>query len=112
MMMNEQDVETTTRDDVILKGRRWTSSNGLEPRGTLAIAHGLGEHGGCYRHVVEAWGKAAAVDAIAFDFRGHGRSPGKRGVVVSHDELVLDLLAALEFAAVLLEHTDTAASRI
>ena len=95
----EQDVETTSRDGVLLKGRLWTRSNGASPRGTLVIAHGLGEHGGCYRHVVEALAEFAEIDAIAFDFRGHGRSPGRRGVVRCHDDLTLDLLASLEFAA-------------
>ena len=35
---------------------------------------------------------------IAVDFRGHGRSPGRRGVVRSYDELTDDLLNVLEWA--------------
>jgi alpha-beta hydrolase superfamily lysophospholipase len=37
-------------------------------------------------------------DFLAPDLRGHGRSPGRRGVVGRYDDLVSDLLAALEWA--------------
>jgi alpha-beta hydrolase superfamily lysophospholipase len=59
------------------------------------ISHGLGEHGACYRHVADALGHAAELDVLAFDFRGHGRSPGKRGLVRNYSELEGDLLGAL-----------------
>jgi acylglycerol lipase len=82
-------------DGTPLKAWCWSRPN---PRGVLVIAHGLGEHGGCYRHVADALGPAAGIDVLAFDFRGHGRSPGRRGLVRSYDELESDLRSALEWA--------------
>jgi alpha-beta hydrolase superfamily lysophospholipase len=62
------------------------------------VAHGFGEHGGCYRHVAEAIGPAADVDVVAPDLRGHGRSPGRRGVVSAYEDLVGDLRSVFEWA--------------
>ena len=95
--MIEEDVETHTADGLVLRGRRWSRPGGGETRGTLAIAHGLGEHVGCYRHIVESLGASAPLEAVGFDFRGHGRSPGRRGVVRSYEDLTLDLRACLAF---------------
>jgi len=38
------------------------------------------------------------VDVVAVDLRGHGRSPGRRGVVRHYEELTDDLSCALEWA--------------
>jgi alpha-beta hydrolase superfamily lysophospholipase len=65
----------------------------------LVVAHGFGEHGGCYRHVAEALGPAADVDVVSPDLRGHGRSPGRRGFVGDYAELVSDLRATVTWAA-------------
>ncbi|MEO6811408.1 MAG: lysophospholipase [Isosphaeraceae bacterium] len=88
-------VTLPTADGLALHGWHWPWPS---PRGVLIIAHGLGEHGGCYRHVAEALGPALGVDVLTFDFRGHGRSPGRRGVVRLYDELTTDLRAALTWA--------------
>jgi alpha-beta hydrolase superfamily lysophospholipase len=65
----------------------------------MVIAHGFGEHGGCYRHVAEVLGPALEIDLLAPDLRGHGRSPGRRGVVKTYDDLTVDLRSGLEWAA-------------
>lgn len=83
-------------DGLPLKAWLWTRP---EPRATLVLAHGLGEHAGCYQHVAEALGPACRIDVLAFDFRGHGRSPGKRGQVRSFDEYSSDLRGVLDWAA-------------
>ncbi len=90
-----EDVALRAADGVSLAARLWSTA---DPRAVAVIAHGFGEHGGCHdglaRHLVADPG----VDALAFDFRGHGRSAGKRGVVRRYDDLQLDLLAALDWA--------------
>jgi alpha-beta hydrolase superfamily lysophospholipase len=48
--------------------------------------------------VAEALGPALGIDILALDFRGHGRSPGRRGYVRRYGELVADLHAALGWA--------------
>lgn len=71
-----------------------------DPRGMLVVSHGLGEHSGGYAEFAE--GLAALpdlVDIFTFDYRGHGRSPGKRGVVRRYSDFVDDLRAAIDRAA-------------
>src|SRR4051812_3704051 len=68
-----RDVAITSPDGLRLHARHWPVSS---PRGVVVLAHGFGEHGGSYEHVVQAVGPAAGVDFVAVDFRGHGRSPG------------------------------------
>jgi alpha-beta hydrolase superfamily lysophospholipase len=65
----------------------------------VVVSHGFGEHGGCYRHVAEFLGPAVEAEVVAPDLRGHGRSPGRRGVVGHYDELTADLRAALSWVA-------------
>ena len=89
------DVSIPTPDGLVLLGRHWARPN---PRGVVIVAHGFGEHGGCYRHVAEALGPALEVDFVAPDLRGHGRSPGRRGVVGRYEELTSDLRAVLAWA--------------
>lgn len=84
-------------DGTPLHARCWS---GHEPRGVLVVAHGLGEHGGCYDHVAEALtSRPGLVDVVAFDFRGHGLSPGRRGVVRHYEDLVGDLRAVVHWTA-------------
>lgn len=84
-------------DGLPLHARLWSGPE--PPLGTLVIAHGLGEHGGCYAHVADVLtAEPGLVDVLAFDFRGHGASPGRRGVVKHYDELLADLRSALDWA--------------
>lgn len=85
-----------TADGLALHARLW---EGRAPRGILVVSHGLGEHGGCYGPMAEPLtAMPGLVDVLAFDYRGHGLSPGRRGVVRRYADLLLDLDAALEWA--------------
>ncbi len=86
-----------TAGRVSLHARAWTVDR---PRGVIIIAHGLGEHGGSYAHVAESLRRSARVNVLAFDFRGHGRSSGTRGVVLRYDDLCEDLRSAVAFVAI------------
>lgn len=88
------DVAFSSIDGTALRGRFWSRPH---PRATLLIAHGLGEHGGCYRQTVEALNAFLDLDIFAFDFRGSGRSAGKRGVVRRYADYSLDLEAATQW---------------
>ncbi len=71
---------------------------GTRSQATLLIAPGLGDHCGRYAHVAERLaGEPGMVDVVGFDYRGHGLSEGRRGVVGDYSELVEDLLRAVEW---------------
>lgn len=66
-------------------------------RGTVLIVHGLGEHAGRHTQVMahlasQGWA------SLAYDQRGHGRSPGPRGGVPQADSLLADLGVVLAHA--------------
>src|SRR5262245_9357666 len=76
-----------TRDGLDLYWQRWLPA---EPRGLLLVAHGLFEHSGrqlnLARYLTRAgWG------CYAFDFRGHGLSPGPRVHVERFEDFLEDL---------------------
>lgn len=61
-----------------------------QPRGTVLIVHGLGEHAGRYEEVathLRQWGFTVR----GYDHQGHGRSEGPRGALHSDDGLLRDL---------------------
>jgi alpha-beta hydrolase superfamily lysophospholipase len=69
-----------------------------DPKGVVAISHGLAEHSGRYEHVAQAL-NAAGYFVTAYDHRGHGRSvgfPAEMGEDV--DQLVADCVAHCIFA--------------
>lgn len=95
-----QDARTLTlpsADGLILHGRIWEPPN---PRALIVVSHGYGEHGGPYADVAASLVRGADVAFLTFDYRGHGLSPGKRGVVNRYDDLVGDLRGALAWAGV------------
>ena len=51
-----------------------------EPRATVLLAHGFGEHHGRYSRFIEDLNRSG-YDVWTFDFAGHGTSPGRRGQV-------------------------------
>ena len=63
------------------------------PRAKLLFVHGLAEHSGRYRHVLEHFANHG-YDCWAFDYRCHGKSPGERVHVSNFDEFTSDLAAA------------------
>jgi len=65
------------------------------PRGTIVIVHGLGEHSGRYAHVIDALNRAQW-SVVAYDHRGHGRSPGSRGALTHANALLDDLAQILD----------------
>lgn len=64
-------------------------------KAVVMIAHGLGEHGGRYRHVAASLvDRGCAVYAI--DHRGHGRSEGPRAYVDRFANAVEDMNALMD----------------
>lgn len=65
------------------------------PRAIVVIAHGLGEHGRRYRHVVDRLVGAGYTVAVP-DHLGHGRSGGKRLRVQDFSDFTTDLDRVLD----------------
>lgn len=82
-----------------LHGRDWPVTSG-EPKAVLALVHGFGEHSGRYAHMA-AHLNARGIAVVALDLRGHGESPGARGVVSDYDDFRADLAALLDKARAL-----------
>ena len=61
-------------------------------RGAVLIVHGLGEHSGRYDRLAE-WFNQRGYSVRAYDQRGHGQSPGRRGALRHGDDLLADLAA-------------------
>jgi len=59
-------------------------------RGALLIVHGLGEHSGRYDRLAD-WFNRRGYSVRAYDQRGHGQSPGRRGALRHGDDLLADL---------------------
>jgi alpha-beta hydrolase superfamily lysophospholipase len=91
----QESVVIPAEDSTRLHATIWPAEG---PRAVLVIAHGVGEHGGCYHEVAASLQSAVAeLEILAVDFRGHGRSPGPRGYVRRYDELIGDLRSAVRW---------------
>jgi len=63
----------------------------------MIITHGLGEHSGRYLNVINRL-LPKGISIFAPDFRGHGKSDGKRGHVLSFGEYLEDLYSVFGVA--------------
>ena len=84
-----------------LKEYQWKSFDGLDlyaiqwvaeerPKTVIAFVHGHGDH--CRRY--DEWFskiKDKSIAILTFDYRGHGRSQGKRGVIRTYTEFLEDI---------------------
>lgn len=66
-----------------------------EPRTVVAIVHGIGEHSGRFKNIVD-YLVARGHAVYALDLRGHGRSSGQRGHLMSWAEYREDVRAFVE----------------
>ena len=85
----------STNDGLVLFARSWGDSQ--TSRAVVVLVHGLGEHCGRYEHVAQAL-VSESLYVLGFDQRGHGRSPGKRGLIPSYDQPLDDIAVAIEHA--------------
>ncbi len=74
--------------------RGWRPSP-LPPKAALAVVHGFGEHSGRYVNIIHHF-VPRGYSVYAFDLRGHGRSPGRRGHISDWAEFREDVGAFLQ----------------
>ncbi len=87
--MNTLEFSWTVPDGKLFAARLWTPAEA--PRAVVVLIHGLGEHGGRYVHVAEAFTQAGLA-VLNFDLRGHGKTPGPRGHAPSYRVISDDIL--------------------
>ena len=71
-----------------------------KPIGIVVISHGYAEHCGRYHEVANVCVQAGWV-TVAYDVRGHGHSPGKRGAIDRFETYLDDLDAVIAYARTL-----------
>jgi len=91
----QREFTLTTNDGLELFAKSWGDVQASHA--AVVLVHGLGEHCGRYEHVAQAF-VSDGLYVLGFDQRGHGRSPGKRGLIPSYDQPLEDLTLALERA--------------
>jgi acylglycerol lipase len=69
----------------------------ISPKAVVCLVHGIGEHGGRYTHVGDAFTREGFV-FMSPDMRGHGKSEGKRGHLASAETILHDIDGYLEEA--------------
>lgn len=94
-MMVDFPATVATRDGLALVTRHWPLAGARPAPGVALLVHGLGEHIGRYEHVArhlnhQGWA------VVGHDHRGHGHSPGKRGALRDHHDLLHDLAAVID----------------
>ena len=89
----------TMLDGAVLAVHRWIpdAAPDAAPRGTIVIAHGLGEHARRYGQLAHELSNDGWT-VWAPDHRGHGRSSGARGTIPTATAIRDDLLEALALA--------------
>ena len=77
-----------------LEGYSWKVE---DPEKVICIVHGIGEFGGRFDRVAEAFRKQNMA-VLAFDLRGHGKSLGKRGHCAPRKDVLSDVSTLIEYA--------------
>jgi len=77
----------TTSDNLQLNGASFSPAG--EIKAVIVLIHGMGEHFGRYKHVVDFF-ISIGYAVIGMDYRGHGTSQGKKGHILSYNQLMDD----------------------
>jgi alpha-beta hydrolase superfamily lysophospholipase len=93
--MQHREFGWVSRDGLQLYAQAWAPDG--EPQAVVCLVHGIGEHSGRYAYVAGRL-TAAGYAVLAYDQRGHGRSPGPRGHTPSFDHLLDDIGLLLDQA--------------
>jgi alpha-beta hydrolase superfamily lysophospholipase len=86
--MKHSEFSLTSADGLSLYGQRWDPDE--NPKGAIALVHGLGEHTGRYGYVAQRLTQAGYA-LCGIDLRGHGKSDGPRGHSPSLDAMLDDI---------------------
>lgn len=88
--MRHLETQTPTADGLMLYAQAWLPDG--EPKAMLAFSHGQAEHSRRYAPLGAVLAEAGYGLYMA-DLRGHGKSPGQRGHIMSWDDYRRDFAA-------------------
>lgn len=86
MIQRESSLVSTSGNKLFIKS--WHSSE--KPKAVVVLVHGFGEHCSRYTPYVELFEKQN-ISFVSYDQHGHGQSGGKRGTIVSYEQLLDDV---------------------
>lgn len=86
--------ELTSTDGKKLFYQTWKKA---EPKGIVIICHGVGEHSDRYTNFLDSV-QDTELSVYGLDHRGHGRSEGKKGHIMSFDEYIDDFNLLVKIA--------------
>jgi len=85
--MRHEEFERKAIDGLKLYFQCWETN--VPPKGIVSLVHGLGEHSGRYADWAARLNQAGYT-FLTYDLRGHGKSGGQRGHILSFDEYLSD----------------------
>jgi len=91
--VNHEEYEWPTSDKKKIYAQKWEA--GKKARAGILLIHGLGEHSCRYKE----WATELVTQGysvLTFDFRGHGKSSGKRGAVATYKTYIKDIEKLIE----------------
>jgi acylglycerol lipase len=96
-MQKHTDYNWTSFDGLPIYAQSWQPTEG-KPKAIVNLVHGLGEHSGRYTEWAGFFVEEGYA-VIALDYRGHGKSGGKRGHARNYDDFMKDIDLLLEKSA-------------
>jgi len=93
--MIHKEFSLTTTDGLKLFGQSWQPEN--ETNAVINLIHGIGEHSTRYTGMAEYYIERG-IAIYAIDYRGHGKSEGKRGHTPSYENLMQDIDLLLNYS--------------
>lgn len=94
--MKHFETEWRSVDGIMLYAQGWEPDT-IPAKGVVCLVHGIGEHTSRFEHVAKVLVKEGYV-LFGADWRGHGRSEGKRGHISSIEVVLKDIDILLEKA--------------
>ncbi len=94
--MKHNEFNIKAYDNINLYGQCWLPEG--ETIAVINLIHGIGEHSTRYTAMADYYTKKA-IAVYAIDYRGHGKSEGKRGHTPEYESLMKDIDKLMEYSA-------------
>ncbi len=86
-MVNHKKYSWKSFDNLTYFAQSWECEN---PKAIINLIHGIGEHSSRYDEWA-GWFVENGYTVLSFDYRGHGRSEGKKGYIPNYESIMKDI---------------------